>query len=44
MSREEHAAGIQRVGPLMDPWQGALPSLYAATSTEASWDKIIWSG
>ena len=40
MSREEHAAGIQRVGPLMDPWQGALPSLYAATSTEASGGKL----
>jgi NAD(P)-dependent dehydrogenase (short-subunit alcohol dehydrogenase family) len=40
MSREEHAAGIERVGPLMDPWQGALPSLYAATSTEASGGKL----
>jgi NAD(P)-dependent dehydrogenase (short-subunit alcohol dehydrogenase family) len=36
MSAEELAAGIERVGPLMDPWQGALPSLYAAVSDEAS--------
>jgi len=35
MSEEELAAGIARVGALMDPWQGALPSLYAATSGEA---------
>ncbi len=40
MSREEHAAGIQRVGPLMDPWQGALPSLYAATTNETSGGKL----
>jgi NAD(P)-dependent dehydrogenase (short-subunit alcohol dehydrogenase family) len=35
MSEEDIAAGIARVGPLMDPWQGALPSLYAAVSGEA---------
>jgi NAD(P)-dependent dehydrogenase (short-subunit alcohol dehydrogenase family) len=40
MSSEDLAAGIERVGPLMDPWQGALPSLYAATSTEASGGKL----
>lgn len=40
MSSEALAAGIERVGPLMDPWQGALPSLYAATSTEASGGKL----
>jgi NAD(P)-dependent dehydrogenase (short-subunit alcohol dehydrogenase family) len=36
MSEEAHAAAVQRVGQLMDPWQGALPSLYAAVE-----DKII---
>jgi NAD(P)-dependent dehydrogenase (short-subunit alcohol dehydrogenase family) len=40
MSSEALTAGIERVGPLMDPWQGALPSLYAATSTEASGGKL----
>ena len=40
MSTDALAAGIERVGPLMDPWQGALPSLYAATSTEAYGGKL----
>src|SRR5580700_10882766 len=40
MSSEALAAGIERVGPLMDPWQGALPSLYAATSAEAFGGKL----
>jgi NAD(P)-dependent dehydrogenase (short-subunit alcohol dehydrogenase family) len=40
MSDTALAAGIERVGPLMDPWQGALPSLYAATSDEASGGKL----
>ena len=31
MGEEELKASIARVGPLMEPWQGALPSLYAAT-------------
>lgn len=31
MSEESYNAAVQRVGELMDPWQGALPSLYAAT-------------
>jgi NAD(P)-dependent dehydrogenase (short-subunit alcohol dehydrogenase family) len=35
MSEEALAEGIKRVGTLMDPWQGALPSLYAAVSDEA---------
>ncbi len=35
MSGEELAAAITRVGQLMDPWQGALPSLYAAVSDDA---------
>jgi NAD(P)-dependent dehydrogenase (short-subunit alcohol dehydrogenase family) len=40
MSDDELAAGIARVGQLMDPWQGALPSLYAATSIEAVAGKL----
>lgn len=28
-------AAVERVGGLMEPWQGALPSLYAALSPEA---------
>ncbi len=36
MSEEEIAAGVARIGGLMDPWQGALPSLYAATAPEAA--------
>ncbi len=40
MSSEALAAGIERVGTLMDPWQGALSSLYAATSKEASGGKL----
>jgi NAD(P)-dependent dehydrogenase (short-subunit alcohol dehydrogenase family) len=35
MDEEELTAGIQRVGALMDPWQGALPSLYAGVSNQA---------
>ena len=35
MSQEAFAAAVERVGELMDPWQGALPSLYAATSADA---------
>jgi NAD(P)-dependent dehydrogenase (short-subunit alcohol dehydrogenase family) len=35
MSEEALAEGIKRVGALMDPWQGALPSLYAAVSDKA---------
>lgn len=40
MSEEELSAGIARVGNLMDPWQGALPSLYAGLSPEASAGKL----
>ncbi|HTB27033.1 MAG TPA: oxidoreductase [Puia sp.] len=40
MSSEALAAGIERVGTLMDPWQGALPSLYAATSSDARGGKL----
>jgi NAD(P)-dependent dehydrogenase (short-subunit alcohol dehydrogenase family) len=31
MSRQDYDAAVQRVGVLMEPRQGALPSLYAAT-------------
>jgi len=30
------AAAIERVGPLMEAWQGALPSLYAAVSPDVA--------
>jgi NAD(P)-dependent dehydrogenase (short-subunit alcohol dehydrogenase family) len=32
MSREAYQAAVEGVGELMEPWQGALPSLYAATA------------
>lgn len=31
MNKTEYDAAVQRIGTLMEPWQGALPSLYAAT-------------
>lgn len=31
MNQAEYDAAVQRIGALMEPWQGALPSLYAAT-------------
>jgi len=31
MSEEAYNTAVQRTGELMEPWQGALPSLYAAT-------------
>ncbi len=34
MSEEAHDAAVARIGALMEPWQGALPSEYAATSAE----------
>jgi NAD(P)-dependent dehydrogenase (short-subunit alcohol dehydrogenase family) len=40
MTEEALAEGIKRVGKLMDPWQGALPSLYAAVSAEAAGGKL----
>ncbi len=40
MSKEELTAGIARVGELMDPWQGALPSLYAGVSKDAQPGKL----
>lgn len=35
MTNEEYDQAVNRVGGLMDPWQGALPSLYAAVEPEA---------
>lgn len=32
MTEIEYNAAIDRIGELMDPWQGALPSLYAAVA------------
>lgn len=32
MTESEYNAAIDRIGALMDPWQGALPSLYAAVA------------
>jgi NAD(P)-dependent dehydrogenase (short-subunit alcohol dehydrogenase family) len=40
MTEEALAEGIRRVGQLMDPWQGALPSLYAAVSADAAGGKL----
>jgi NAD(P)-dependent dehydrogenase (short-subunit alcohol dehydrogenase family) len=36
LSDEEIAIGKQRLGDFMEPWQGALSSLYAAVSDEAT--------
>ncbi|PSL27956.1 oxidoreductase [Dyadobacter jiangsuensis] len=36
MSESEYNAAIDRIGALMDPWQGALPSLYAAVADDVS--------
>jgi NAD(P)-dependent dehydrogenase (short-subunit alcohol dehydrogenase family) len=35
MSQDDYTAAVARVGELMEPWQGALPSLYAAVSPAA---------
>jgi len=34
MSEAEYNAAVDRIGALMDPWQGALPSLYAAVAED----------
>lgn len=34
MTDAEYNAAIDRIGALMDPWQGALPSLYAAVASD----------
>jgi len=36
LSDEEIAIGKERLGDFMEPWQGALSSLYAATSNKAT--------
>jgi len=40
MSKEAYAALVERVGELMEPWQGALPLLYGATSPNARGGKF----
>jgi len=35
MDEAAYAAAVERIGALMEPWQGALPSLYAATDARA---------
>jgi NAD(P)-dependent dehydrogenase (short-subunit alcohol dehydrogenase family) len=35
MNKDAYKAAVERVGELMEPWQGALPSLYAAVANEA---------
>lgn len=35
LSEEVIAAGVERLGEFMEPWQGALSTLYAATAEEA---------
>lgn len=35
MTQQEYDAAIDRIGALMQPWQGALSSLYAAVSPDA---------
>ncbi|WP_316847198.1 oxidoreductase [Pedobacter psychrodurus] len=35
MSDVDYRAAVERVGELMEPWQGALPSLYAGISADA---------
>jgi len=41
MDHDAYTAAVARVGELMDPWQGALPSLYAAVSTEVTGGELI---
>ncbi|MFD2932669.1 oxidoreductase [Spirosoma flavum] len=36
MDQDDFNAAVARIGELMEPWQGALPSLYAAVSTEVT--------
>jgi NAD(P)-dependent dehydrogenase (short-subunit alcohol dehydrogenase family) len=36
MSPEAYNEAVGRIGELMEPWQGALPSLYAAVAAEAA--------
>lgn len=41
MTDEEIAAGVERIGEFMEPWQGALCILYAAISEEVSGGDLI---
>jgi NAD(P)-dependent dehydrogenase (short-subunit alcohol dehydrogenase family) len=36
MTQEEFNTAVERFGTLMEPWQGALPSLYAAVAADAT--------
>ncbi|KAA2239573.1 SDR family NAD(P)-dependent oxidoreductase [Chitinophaga agrisoli] len=36
MTQEQYDAAVQRIGELMEAWQGALPSLYAAVMPDAA--------
>lgn len=40
MSDADYQAAVNRIGELMEPWQGALPSLYAAIAAEATPGKL----
>src|ERR1700761_6172872 len=40
MNQDAFNAAVERMGGLMDPWQGALLSLYAATSADAIGGKL----
>lgn len=40
LSEEAIAAGVERLGEFMEPWQGALSTLYAATSNVAAEGKM----
>jgi len=40
MDPEAFKAAVERVGELMEPWQGALSSLYAAVSPDAEGGKL----
>ncbi|MDB5011578.1 MAG: short-chain dehydrogenase/reductase [Mucilaginibacter sp.] len=40
MSDEAFNKAVERIGELMEPWQGALPSLYAAVADEVAGGKL----
>jgi len=40
MSEEAYNTAVQRTGELMDPWQGALPSIYAATMNDVKGSEL----
>lgn len=40
MDKDAYAAAVVRIGELMEPWQGALPSLLGATSPDAKGGKL----